>query len=87
MAKLTFAVPGSKKKSAPTLNFTGFDSVRLTIASPDQIRSWSYGEVKKPETINYRTFKPERDGLFCDRIFRAYQGLGVPLRKIQVHQT
>ncbi len=69
MAKLTFAVPGSKKKCAPTLNFTGFDSVRLTIASPDQIRSWSYGEVKKPETINYRTFKPERDGLFCDRIF------------------
>lgn len=46
-----------------------FDSVRISIASPDQIRSWSYGEVKKPETINYRTFKPERDGLFCARIF------------------
>jgi DNA-directed RNA polymerase subunit beta' len=68
MAKFNFTVPG-KKKSAPQLNFTEFDAVKLTIASPDQIRSWSYGEVKKPETINYRTFKPERDGLFCDRIF------------------
>ena len=47
----------------------GFDSLRISIASPDQIRSWSYGEVKKPETINYRTFKPEREGLFCARIF------------------
>jgi len=47
----------------------GFDSIKISIASPDQIRSWSYGEVKKPETINYRTFKPERDGLFCARIF------------------
>jgi DNA-directed RNA polymerase subunit beta' len=46
-----------------------FDAIRIAIASPDQIRSWSYGEVKKPETINYRTFKPERDGLFCARIF------------------
>ncbi len=46
-----------------------FDEIRISIASPDQIRSWSYGEVKKPETINYRTFKPERDGLFCARIF------------------
>ncbi len=47
----------------------GFDGIRISIASPDQIRSWSFGEVKKPETINYRTFKPERDGLFCARIF------------------
>ena len=46
-----------------------FDQIRISIASPEQIRSWSYGEVKKPETINYRTFKPERDGLFCARIF------------------
>jgi DNA-directed RNA polymerase subunit beta' len=46
-----------------------FDQIRISIASPDQIRSWSYGEIKKPETINYRTFKPERDGLFCARIF------------------
>ncbi len=46
-----------------------FDTIRISIASPEKIRSWSYGEVKKPETINYRTFKPERDGLFCARIF------------------
>ncbi len=46
-----------------------FDSIRIGLASPEMIRSWSFGEVKKPETINYRTFKPERDGLFCARIF------------------
>jgi DNA-directed RNA polymerase subunit beta' len=46
-----------------------FDSIRIGLTSPDMIRSWSYGEVKKPETINYRTFKPERDGLFCAKIF------------------
>ncbi|MCY4593060.1 MAG: DNA-directed RNA polymerase subunit beta' [Alphaproteobacteria bacterium] len=46
-----------------------FDQIRISIASPDRIRSWSHGEIKKPETINYRTFKPERDGLFCARIF------------------
>ncbi len=46
-----------------------FDALRVTIASPERIRSWSFGEIKKPETINYRTFKPERDGLFCARIF------------------
>src|SRR5258705_406380 len=46
-----------------------FDSIKIGLASPEMIRSWSYGEVKKPETINYRTFKPERDGLFCAKIF------------------
>ena len=46
-----------------------FDAITIGLASPDKIRSWSYGEVKKPETINYRTFKPERDGLFCAKIF------------------
>ncbi len=46
-----------------------FDQIKIGIASPDRIRSWSFGEIKKPETINYRTFKPERDGLFCARIF------------------
>ncbi len=46
-----------------------FDEIRISIASPEKIRGWSFGEVKKPETINYRTFKPERDGLFCARIF------------------
>jgi DNA-directed RNA polymerase subunit beta' len=46
-----------------------FDSIKIGLASPEKIRSWSYGEVKKPETINYRTFKPERDGLFCAKVF------------------
>src|SRR5512139_3725489 len=46
-----------------------FDAVRIALASPEQIRSWSYGEVTKPETINYRTLKPEKDGLFCEKIF------------------
>jgi len=48
---------------------SAFDKIRIGIAAPEEIRNWSYGEVKKPETINYRTFKPERDGLFCERIF------------------
>ena len=46
-----------------------FDTIRISIASPEQMRSWSFGEVKKPETINYRTFKPDKDGLLCARIF------------------
>ncbi len=46
-----------------------FSAIQIGIASPDKIREWSYGEVKKPETINYRTLKPERDGLYCERIF------------------
>ena len=46
-----------------------FEAIKIGLASPEQIREWSYGEVKKPETINYRTLKPERDGLFCERIF------------------
>src|SRR4051812_7085288 len=54
------------KQQAPVENF---DSIRIGLASPEMIRSWSFGEVKKPETINYRTFKPERDGLFCAKIF------------------
>ena len=51
------------------MEYNDFDSIKIGLASPDQIRKWSYGEVKKPETINYRTLKPERDGLFCERIF------------------
>ena len=51
------------------MKFTSFESIKIRLASPEQIREWSYGEVKKPETINYRTLKPERDGLFCERIF------------------
>ncbi len=62
--------PGKEKKKADKeLNFGDFDAIRVSLASPEQILSWSYGEVRKPETINYRTFKPERDGLFCERIF------------------
>ncbi|WP_308857279.1 DNA-directed RNA polymerase subunit beta' [uncultured Oscillibacter sp.] len=52
-----------------TGNNIAFDAIKIGMASPEQIRAWSYGEVKKPETINYRTLKPERDGLFCERIF------------------
>ena len=48
-----------------------FSAIRISLASPDKIRQWSHGEVKKPETINYRTFKPERDGLFCAKIYEA----------------
>ena len=51
------------------MSYAEFDAIKISIASPEQIRAWSYGEVKKPETINYRTLKPERDGLFCERIF------------------
>ena len=62
MNELTnFATPVAKPET--------FDQIKIGIASPDKIRSWSFGEIKKPETINYRTFKPERDGLFCARIF------------------
>lgn len=57
------------KTSTNTEEKKDFDAIRISIASPEEIRSWSYGEVKKPETINYRTFKPERDGLFCAKIF------------------
>src|SRR5947199_7574882 len=51
------------------LEVNDFNAVRISLASPEQVRSWSYGEVLKPETINYRTLKPEKDGLFCEKIF------------------
>ena len=51
------------------IDANSFKGIRIGIASPEKIRSWSFGEVKKPETINYRTLKPERDGLFCEKIF------------------
>ena len=51
------------------LEVNNFKGIKIAIASPEKIRSWSYGEVKKPETINYRTLRPERDGLFCEKIF------------------
>lgn len=61
----TVKINSSKDEKSPVF----FDAIRIKIASPDKIRSWSHGEVTKPETINYRTFKPERDGLFCAKIF------------------
>ncbi len=57
-----------------------FDAIKIGLASPEKIREWSHGEVKKPETINYRTLKPEKDGLFCEKNLRTKQRLGVPLR-------
>jgi hypothetical protein len=61
------------------LDVNFFDELRIGLASGDDIRQWSHGEVKKPETINYRTLRPEKDGLFCEKIF----GLGVLLRQVQ----
>ena len=65
------------------LEVNDFNAIRICLASPEQIREWSYGEVTKPETINYRTLKPENDGLFCERIFGPHEGLGVLLRQVQ----
>ena len=62
------------------INIADFDAVRLSVAGPEDILDWSYGEVTKPETINYRTQKPERDGLFCERIFG-------PIKDINPHDT
>ena len=64
-----------------------FDAIKIGIASPEKIRSWSFGEVKKPETINYRTFKPERDGLFCAKIFGPIKDLRVPVRQVQAPEA
>ena len=65
-----FGISDNKqRKHAKELNYSNFDAIKIGIASPEKILSWSYGEVKKPETINYRTLKPERDGLLCERIF------------------
>ncbi|MEC8074480.1 MAG: DNA-directed RNA polymerase subunit beta', partial [Pseudomonadota bacterium] len=58
-----------KNFESQSLPQDNFNSIKITLASPDKIKSWSYGEIKKPETINYRTFRPEKDGLFCSRIF------------------
>ena len=58
--------PSFNERSSLT---TDFDAIRISLASPDRILAWSHGEVTKPETINYRTFKPERDGLFCAKVF------------------
>ncbi|BBA85270.1 DNA-directed RNA polymerase subunit beta' [endosymbiont of Sipalinus gigas] len=68
------------------LSYKTFNSIKISLASPEKIRSWSFGEVKKPETINYRTFKPERDGLFCAKIFgpiKDYECLCGKYKKIK----
>ncbi len=67
----------------PMLDVNNFDQLRIGLATADSIRTWSNGEVKKPETINYRTLKPEKDGLFCEKIFGPHEGLGVLLRQVQ----
>ena len=67
-----------------------FDAIKIGLASPDKIRSWSFGEVKKPETINYRTFKPERDGLFCAKIFgpiKDYECLYNKYKRLKHHSV
>ena len=56
-------------KSSEISEAQNFNSIKISLASPEKIKSWTYGEIKKPETINYRTFRPEKDGLFCARIF------------------
>ena len=57
------------KQYSQSLPERNFNNIKITLASPEKIKSWSFGEIKKPETINYRTFRPEKDGLFCARIF------------------
>ena len=65
------------------LDVNFFDELRIGLATADDIRQWSHGEVKKPETINYRTLKPEKEGLFCEKHLRPHPGLGVQLRQVQ----
>ena len=67
-ARNFFGLPKVSKKRKE-INYDDFDGMKIGIASPQKIKVWSFGEVKKPETINYRTLKPERDGLLCERIF------------------
>ena len=69
------------------MSYATFDAIKIGIASPDKIREWSYGEVKKPETINYRTLKPERDGLFCERIFGPTKPKTQPESPVTVSYT
>src|SRR3954465_13473844 len=67
-------------------NPLNFNALRISLASPEKIRSWSHGEVRKPETINYRTFKPERDGLFCAKIFgptKDWEALGGKYKRMK----
>jgi len=61
--------PAREQREGTVLDVNFFDELRIGLATADDIRQWSHGEVKKPETINYRTLKPEKDGLFCEKIF------------------
>ena len=61
-------MPPAKEERGSLLEFNVFESIKIGLASPELVREWSWGEVKKPETINYRTLKPEREGLFCEKI-------------------
>jgi len=82
----TAASNRDEARAALGLEESPFDCVSITVASPETIRKWSKGEVKNPETINYRTFKPEPGGLFCQKIFgpvRDYECV----RQIQTHQV
>ena len=63
-----------------------FDAIKIGIASPEMIRAWSFGEVKKPETINYRTLKPERDGLYCERIFGPQKDWVPEIRRFSLYR-
>ena len=64
-------------KKPSLIDEQNFTSIKITLASPEKIKSWTYGEIKKPETINYRTFRPEKDGLFCARTV-SYTHLTLP---------
>jgi len=66
-----------------TRSSADFNSIRISLASPDQIKAWSYGEVTKPETINYRTLRPEKDGLFCEKIFGPTKDWNVTVENIK----
>ena len=65
------------------LEVRDFDAMRISLASPEQVRNWSFGEVMKPETINYRTLKPEKDGLFCEKIFGPQKDFECACREVQ----
>jgi len=69
------------------LDVSNFEKIRIGLASPEQIRQWSSGEVKKPETINYRTLKPEREGAILREDLWAHQRLGMPLWQVQESQV
>ena len=70
-------------KSSEISEAQNFNSIKITLASPEKIKSWTFGEIKKPETINYRTFRPEKDGLFCARILVLLKIMSVCVANIK----